>query len=675
VADQDTNKEDDELSVLASLAGTLSENNYDPDVLLDASWREVFSNCCVHSCEEWIQITLGSTGILFFLYFFIFALELLAQSAKVLGGCAAGAMFGEGTNPVADVVMGLWVTALIQSSSTTTSIIVSLTGSIISVEQSIYMIMGAKYVYIAWARLESIDLLDMSSLEITQAFLTGHCIPRSDFVRVLIRSVGTTVTNTIVAMGQMRDGDQLERAFAGATVHDIFNGLTLIVLFPLEVLTGYLEALTAAMVKHASTTAGESWAGPIKGIVAPLAAKVIIANKALVTAVANDEKSCADFYPIQCDDGIISYHTCTPGLIACDKTTGHCPAFFDINATQGDDQIAGGVCFFLAICILFCCLTGLVFILQKMLLGISTRIIYKATSLNGYLGIAVGCGVTVLVQSSSITTSVLTPFVGMFDECGPVHPSNMHWQHTLKAYFSLFRCLQTGLGVLRLEQMYPLTLGANIGTPVTALMAAMVTEGTEALQAALAHLFFNVTGIVIWYPIPFMRLPIVGARILGKATRLWRGFPALYIFVFFFAFPGVLLGISYLFEQGKKGWTVLASFLTVVLGFGMLCFCCWLKFRGQDYVTTCFRKREKHRATMESLPEDMEFLKAQVMALIDHTGMPDADEDDSSTEDGRTEDNVPHEVISVDVDEVSDEINKAYMTEIIKEDDRNEIQI
>lgn len=61
---------------------------------------------------------------------------------------------------------------------------------------------------------------------------------------------------------------------------------------------------------------------------------------------------------------------------------------------------------------------------------------------------------------------------------------------------------------------------------MTALMAAMVTDGTNALQVALAHLFFNITGIIIFYPIPFMRrLPLYSARQLGKATRLWRGFP------------------------------------------------------------------------------------------------------------------------------------------------------
>ena len=43
----------------------------------------------------------------------------------------------------------------------------------------------------------------------------------------------------------------------------------------------------------------------------------------------------------------------------------------------------------------------------------STRVIYKATNVNGLLAMLIGCGITVLVQSSSITTSVLTPLVGL----------------------------------------------------------------------------------------------------------------------------------------------------------------------------------------------------------------------------------------------------------------------
>merc|ERR1712060_493039 len=84
-----------------------------------------------------------------------------------------------------------------------------------------------------------------------------------------------------------------------------------------------------------------------------------------------------------------------------------------------------------------------------------------------------------------------------------------------------------GLGIIPLYQMYPLTLGANIGTTVTGLLAAGVSGKVSALQVALAHLFF--------YPIPFMRrVPINAARFLGRTTRMWKGFPAIYILICFF---------------------------------------------------------------------------------------------------------------------------------------------
>ena len=72
------------------------------------------------------------------------------------------------------------------------------------------------------------------------------------------------------------------------------------------------------------------------------------------------------------------------------------------------------------------------------------------------------------VQSSSITTSVLTPLVGA--------------------------------GVLQWEKMLPLTLGANVGTTVTALLAALVSASADSLQVALAHLMFNITGTSSIFP-------------------------------------------------------------------------------------------------------------------------------------------------------------------------------
>jgi sodium-dependent phosphate cotransporter len=61
-----------------------------------------------------------------------------------------------------------------------------------------------------------------------------------------------------------------------------------------------------------------------------------------------------------------------------------------------------------------------------------------------------------------------------------------------------------GVGVLRLEKMIPLDLGADIGTTFTALMAAMVSSKIESFQIALVHLFVDLTGIVIWYRTCFL---------------------------------------------------------------------------------------------------------------------------------------------------------------------------
>ncbi|GAX21204.1 hypothetical protein FisN_26Lh162 [Fistulifera solaris] len=535
--------------------------------MADATWREVFEACCVHSAAEWGWIAVGVLTAFFFLYFFLFALELMGSGAKVMTGCKAGALFGDDTNPVAGLMVGILATVLLQSSSTTTSIVISLIGSAISVSQGIYMIMGA--------------------------------------------NIGTTVTNTIVSMGQMADANQLERAFAGATVHDMFNYMTVAILFPLEIITGYLRHLTKAMVKNATVKDGESWEGPVKKFVSPLGDKIIKSNSKLITAVAKGTGSCDEgdgFYPILCEPGEPTASRCKQvGLISCNSDDDTCPSFFQPDATAKDDKVSGGVVFFLSIVILFICLLGLVTVLQKMLLGMSTRVVYKATDVNGYLAMLIGCGMTLLVQSSSITTSTLTPLVGM--------------------------------GAIRLEQMYPLTLGANIGTTVTGLLASLVSDSTGSLQVALAHLMFNVTGIVIFYPIPYMRtFPLNAARQLGKATRMWRGFPVMYIAVMFVLVPMLFLGVSFFFTKDSKGMTVLGSLVVVLLFLGAVYATYWWRFKdGKQECIDCFEKRERVRVTMKDLPEDMEFLKAKVAALMEHTGLPE-EEDEEKQADKVTDD-------------------------------------
>jgi sodium-dependent phosphate cotransporter len=126
----------------------------------------------------------------------------------------------------------------------------------------------------------------------------------------------------------------------------------------------------------------------------------------------------------------------------------------------------------------------------------------------------VGAGLTIIVQSSSVFTSTLTPLAGA--------------------------------GLVSLERAYPLTLGSNIGTTTTSLLAALASKGNEkeAIQIALVHLCFNITGILLFYPIPFMRLPIPLAQRLGDITSKYRWFSIAYLLLMFFIFPAIIFGLS-----------------------------------------------------------------------------------------------------------------------------------
>ena len=218
----------------------------------------------------------------------------------------------------------------------------------------------------------------------------------------------------------MGNGDELERAFAGATVHDMFNFLSVLVLFPLEIITHMLARMTEAMTRNFEPNSdGEQKTKGIKAIIGPLLDRLIKANSKVIDQIATGQaESCAVYYPTECNpSGTTTYEACVTngrvGLITCSKESGICPAFFQEGATESDDIVSGGVALFLGIFFLVICLLGLVSILKKMLLGASTRMIHKATDVNGYISMLIGVGITVLVQSSSVTTSVLTPLVGV----------------------------------------------------------------------------------------------------------------------------------------------------------------------------------------------------------------------------------------------------------------------
>ena len=162
-------------------------------------------------------------------------------------------------------------------------------------------------------------------------------------------------------------------------------------------------------------------------------------------------------------------------------------------------------------------------------------------------------------------------------------------------------------------------LGADIGTTVTALMAALVSAKVESLQIALAHLFFNVTGIFMWYPIPVLRRFVLRlARLLGQATRHWRGFPGVFICVSFFGIPLLLLGISSCFEQHTKGFTALGTFLVLLFGMAGSYLWFWWSCRdGKAKCKVCIEKRQRRAAALRALADDMDFVKVSSLPYGD----------------------------------------------------------
>jgi solute carrier family 34 (sodium-dependent phosphate cotransporter) len=128
----------------------------------------------------------------------------------------------------------------------------------------------------------------------------------------------------------------------------------------------------------------------------------------------------------------------------------------------------------------------------------------------GAIGILIGIVITVAVQSSSITTSILVPLVAA--------------------------------GVLTLPNAYPITLGANVGTTVTALLASLAVLRPEGLTIALVHTLFNITGILLLYPVPAIRkVPVRLAERLADVAVTHRSVVIAYILGLFLVLP--LLGI------------------------------------------------------------------------------------------------------------------------------------
>jgi len=330
---------------------------------------------------------------------------MMGTAFKFFGRGFAETLLRTTSSPFLSLFVGILTTSLVQSSSTVTSIVVGIVAAGgITVEGAIPIIMGA--------------------------------------------NIGTSITNTLVATGHIYNKDEFRRAFATSTVHDFFNVLAVIVLFPLQLTTDFLGKSSAYFADEFKGIGGLELVNPLQDIVKPAISMVV--------------------------------------------------------SLVGESGI---ILLLLSLLFLFLSLRYIVVNLKALVIGKIEAFFDKTLFKTGLRAFIVGIVLTVLVQSSSITTSLVVPLAGA--------------------------------GILTLNQIFPFTLGANIGTTITAMLAALVTGQVAAVTVAFAHLLFNVSGIAIFWPLK--RIPIFLAETLARYSIRSKVIPFVYIAVVFFLFPLVLI--------------------------------------------------------------------------------------------------------------------------------------
>ncbi len=369
--------------------------------------------------SNWLSWLLVS----FLIYVLLAAVGAIGSGFKAAAGSDAKELFAFASNPGIALIVGVVATALIQSSSTVTSIIVGMVAGGLPIAIAIPMIMGA--------------------------------------------NIGTSLTSTLVSLGHIRNGEEFKRAFSAATVHDSFNILAVAILLPLELLFRPLATASEYLAGLLVSDASVSMSG-------------MNFMKVLLSPAADILKASVAWLP-----GIWS----------------------------------GVALILIGIGLILMVVTQIGKVLRTLMVGRAMNILHTAVGRGPASGMASGTLITVLVQSSSTTTSLIVPLAGT--------------------------------GVFSLKQVYPFILGSNIGTTITALLAATAISGasaTVALQIALVHLLFNLLAIAVIYVLPFLRqVPVFMAETLAIQAQRNKGYVVAYIGGVFFALPLIVVGISRLF--------------------------------------------------------------------------------------------------------------------------------
>ncbi len=367
--------------------------------------------------RERTQTILKIIGVAACLYLFLVGIGGMGYSFKLFGKEFSQKILEATSSPMVGLFIGVLATTIVQSSSTTTSIVIGMVAAeAIGVRSAIFMVMGA--------------------------------------------NIGTTVTAKLVSLGHITRKTEFRRAFAASSVHDTFNLITVSLLYPLEYYFRILE--------HSATWMGRIFVD-VTGITKP--------ENYLKKITAPAIEALADLL-----DRI-------PWLVLL-----------------------------VAVTITFFMLWAIVKLLQSLVLKKLESFFDTYVFRNLAMSFTVGLILTVMVQSSSITTSLIVPLAGA--------------------------------GVLRLQQIFPFTIGANIGTTITGLLAALAVAGQPGIDpklvlagatVAFAHFLFNASGAVIFLPFRRVReIPVRVAEWLAEFCLKNRIIPIVIIVLFFYLIPLLL---------------------------------------------------------------------------------------------------------------------------------------
>lgn len=349
---------------------------------------------------------------------FLLALTWLSKGLTLLGASTVTDLLGETLNPFLGLFIGILTTAIIQSSSAITTIMVGLVASgSVGLAPAIPIIMGA--------------------------------------------NIGTSVTSMIVALGLISQRKEFGHGVSTAALHGLFNIFMGIILIPIEITTQALSLTADALA---------AWLYGLVGGVSP--------STGILETIAQQLSS-----PL-------------------------------VEASASAQFPAGNPYLFIGIGLI--ALVVSLRVLIRLFEGrVAAQVRYR---MNRYLfghprqAFLTGLVTTSVLQSSSVTTSLVVPLAA-----------------------------QTRLA---LPRVFAYLIGTNIGTTITALVAAVVLGASSEVALALAfvHLLINCLGAILLYPIPTIRkIPIVIATTLGKVSRDNRVIPVIYLVLIYFLLPGILV--------------------------------------------------------------------------------------------------------------------------------------